>query len=134
LDARVLWSIRHGMQQHEHNGSAETRMSQPIIKKTSLTNLWNMDAPLRAMLIENSQADAELNLHELEHAGFQCKAQIIATPAEFVEHLGRFPFDIVLADYRLPGWTGVDAFAAMRKSGHDVPFILVTGILGERWP
>ena len=119
------------MQQHEHNGSAETRMSQPIIKKTSLTNLWNMDAPLRAMLIENSQADAELNLHELEHAGFQCKAQIIATPAEFVEHLGRFPFDIVLADYRLPGWTGVDAFAAMRKSGHDVPFILVTGILGE---
>ena len=90
-----------------------------------------MAAPLHVMLIENSVADAELNLHELGHAGFQCKPQIIATRAEFLEHLGRFPFDIVLADYRLPGWTGMDAFSAMRQAGHDVPFILVTGTLGE---
>ena len=83
------------------------------------------------MLIENSVADAELILHELEHAGFQCQPKIISTRAEFMEHLGRFPFDIVLADYRLPGWTGMDAFAAMREAGRDVPFILVTGILGE---
>ena len=97
----------------------------------SLTTLWNMSAPLHAMLIENSREDAELNLRELERAGFQCKPQIIATRAEFVHHLGRFPFDIVLSDYRLPGWTGMDAFAAMRQAGRDVPFILVTGILGE---
>jgi PAS domain S-box-containing protein len=83
------------------------------------------------MLIENSVADAELNLHELAHAGFQCQPRIIATRAEFLEQLGRFPFDIVLADYRLPGWTGMDAFTAMRQAGRDVPFILVTGILGE---
>jgi two-component system cell cycle sensor histidine kinase/response regulator CckA len=105
-------------------------MSQTLTN-ASPTTLWNMSAPLRAMLIENSAADAELNLHELEHAGFQCKSQIISTRAEFMEHMGRFPFDIVLADYRLPGWTGMDAFAAMRQAGHDVPFILVTGILGE---
>jgi PAS domain S-box-containing protein len=37
----------------------------------------------------------------------------------------------VLADYRLPGWTGMDAFSVMRQAGHDVPFILVTGFLGE---
>jgi PAS domain S-box-containing protein len=97
----------------------------------SLTTLWNMGAPLHAMLIENSLADAELNIHELERAGFQCQPQIIATRAEFLEHLGRFPFDIVLADYRLPGWTGMDAFSAMRQAGRDAPFILVTGILGE---
>jgi two-component system, cell cycle sensor histidine kinase and response regulator CckA len=98
---------------------------------TSLTTLWNMAAPLHAMLIESSVADAELNLHELERAGFQCKAQIVATRPEFAEHLRRFPFDIVLAGYRLPGWTGMDAFAAMRLAGRDVPFILVTGVLGE---
>jgi two-component system, cell cycle sensor histidine kinase and response regulator CckA len=97
----------------------------------SLTTLWNMSAPLHVMLVENSMADAELNLHELGRAGFQCQPQIISTRAGFLEHLGRFPFDLVLADYRLPGWTGMDAFAMMRQAGRDAPFILVTGILGE---
>jgi PAS domain S-box-containing protein len=77
-------------------------------------------------------SDAEQNVRELVHAGFQCAPRIIATRAEFLEQLGRFPFDIVLADYRLPGWTGMDAFSAMRQAGRDVPFILVTGILGEQ--
>ena len=105
-------------------------MSQTM-SQASLTTLWNKSAPLHAMLIENSTADAELNLHELERAGFQCEPQIVATREEFLEHFGRFPYDIVLADYRLPGWTGMDAFSMMRQAGHDVPFILVTGTLGE---
>jgi two-component system, cell cycle sensor histidine kinase and response regulator CckA len=105
-------------------------MSQTIANAL-LTNLWNMAAPLHVMLIENSVADAVLTLHELERAGFQCQPQIISTRAEFLEQLGRFPFDLVLADYRLPGWTGMDAFSAMRQAGRDVPFILVTEILGE---
>ena len=97
----------------------------------ALTTLWNMSAPLHVILVENSAADAELNLHELGQAGFRCQPRVVSTHAEFVAQLGRFPFDIVLADYRLPGWTGMDAFSAMREAGRDVPFILVTGILGE---
>jgi two-component system cell cycle sensor histidine kinase/response regulator CckA len=105
-------------------------MSQTITNAL-LTKLWNMAAPLHVMLIENTTADAELILHKLERAGFQCQPQIIATRAELLEHLGRFPFDVVLADYHLPGWTGMDAFSTIRQAGRDVPFILVTGILGE---
>ncbi|MBZ5658954.1 MAG: response regulator [Acidobacteriia bacterium] len=101
------------------------------ISNDSLTRLWNMAAPLRVVLIENSVEDAELNLHELKTAGFQCKPKIFAARGEFLEHLGHFPFDVVLADYQLPGWTGMDAFSVMRQAGHDVPFILVTGFLGE---
>ena len=97
----------------------------------ALTTLWNMSAPLHVILVENSAADAELNLHELGQAGFQCQPRVVSTHADFVAQFGRFPFDIVLADYRLPGWTGMDAFSAMREAGRDVPFILVTGILGE---
>ncbi len=96
-----------------------------------LTKFWNMSAPLHALLIVNSAADAEMNLRELNHAGFICQPQIIATRGEFLEHLGRFPFDVVLADYQLPGWTGMEAFFAMRAAGRDVPFILVTETLGE---
>jgi len=97
----------------------------------SLTTLWNMAAPLRVMLIENSYSDAELNIHQLQRAGFQCEPQIVCSRGEFLEQLRRFPFDIVLADYRLPSWTGMEAFTAMRRAGRDVPFILVTGVLGE---
>jgi two-component system cell cycle sensor histidine kinase/response regulator CckA len=95
------------------------------------TTLWNKAAPLRVMLIEHTMADAELILYELERAGFDCKPQMVTTRAEFLEHLERFPFDIVLSDYRLPGWTGMDAYSVMRQAGRDVPFILVTGTLGE---
>jgi two-component system cell cycle sensor histidine kinase/response regulator CckA len=105
-------------------------MSQ-MLANASLTTLWNMSGPLHVMVIVNSPIDAELALHELGQAGFNCQPQIIATRDEFLLHLARFRFDIVLADYRLPGWTGMDAFAAMREAGRDVPFILVTGILGE---
>ncbi len=96
-----------------------------------LTKFWNMSAPLHALLIVSSAADAEMNLRELNHAGFICQPQIIATRGEFLEQLGRFPFDVVLADYQLPGWTGMEAFFAMREARRDVPFILVTEPLGE---
>ncbi|HWX38495.1 MAG TPA: response regulator [Candidatus Sulfotelmatobacter sp.] len=95
------------------------------------TAVWNMDAPLRVLLIENSEADAELNLHELKRAGFKCQSRLISTREELLEFFPRFSFDIVLADYRLPTWTGMDAFAALRHTGRDVPFVLVTGTLGE---
>ena len=105
-------------------------MSQTA-ENVSQTTLRDVSAPVQVLLIENSAADAELNLHELAHAGFQCKPSIVSTRPEFLKYLRRFPFDIVLADYRLPGWTGMDALSAMRQAGHDVPFILVTGTLGE---
>ena len=97
-------------------------MTETIIKNASTPSIWNKTAPLRLIVIENSAADAEINLYKLAHAGFQCDPRIVATRAEFLEHLGRFPFDVVLADYRLPGWTGMDAFSTMREAGRDVPF------------
>jgi PAS domain S-box-containing protein len=105
-------------------------MSQTAAK-APLTTVWNMDAPLHVLLIESSAADADLNVRELQCAGFKCRPQIVSSQGEFFQHIGRFPFDIVLAGYRLPTWTGMEAFAAMRQAGHDAPFILVTGVLGE---
>jgi len=90
-----------------------------------------MSAPLHPLLIENSSPEAERNIYELERAGFLCKPKIIRNRTEFLHHISRFPFDVVLSDYRLPGWTGLDAFSAMRRAGRDVPFILVTETLGE---
>jgi len=92
---------------------------------------WNMSVPLRVLVVEHTMADAELNLHQLQRAGFQCRPHIVGTREELLDHLRRFHYDIVLADYRLPGWTGMDALMEIRKAGSEIPFILVTGTLGE---
>jgi two-component system, cell cycle sensor histidine kinase and response regulator CckA len=97
----------------------------------SLTGSWKMSRPLRVIILENSMADAELTLHELDRAGFQCHPKITGVRSEFLAQLPRFPYDIVLAGYQLTGWTGIDAFTSLRQSGCDVPFILVTGVLGD---
>jgi two-component system cell cycle sensor histidine kinase/response regulator CckA len=105
-------------------------MSQTAAHATT-TMSWNMSTPLRVLVIEHSMGDAELNLHELDSAGFVCQPHIVGTHAEFLDHLGRFHYDIVLADYRLPGWNGMEALSEVRQSGREIPFILVTGTLGE---
>ena len=105
-------------------------MSQTATRLPHVTS-WNMASPLRILVIEHSTADAELSLHELQQAGFQCRPHIVGTLEEFLDHFRRFHYDIVLADYRLPGWTGMDALTVIRNSGDEIPFIMVTGTLGE---
>jgi len=106
-------------------------MSQTKTSNAPLSTWWKMSGPLRALLIENSVNEAQTNLRELERAGFPCSAQMITSRNELVDRLAQFSFDVVIADYRLRGWTGMDAFSAMRQAGYHIPFILVTETLGE---
>ena len=94
----------------------------PIVRAT---------APLRVLVVENSPHDIELILFELRDSGFRVEPTLVETRDEFHRVLVNGSFDIVLADYRLPGWCGLDAFADLRAAGHDIPFLLVTGALGE---
>ena len=87
--------------------------------------------PLRALCIEDNPADAALFLHELRKAGFEVCGDIVETPEELAERVRADGYDVVLADYRLPGWTGLDAVEILRREGADIPIILVTGSLGE---
>ncbi len=101
------------------------------VSSAARISLWNKDMPLRILLIENSEEAAARNLHELERAGFHCQPRTMSSSQELISIFPRFPFDIVLAGYRLPGWTGMDAFTQIRQAGGDAPFILVTDSLGE---
>ena len=98
----------------------------------SMTTVWNLSEPLRVLIVERVTLHAELYIHALERAGYRCEPEIISTRAEFLERLGRFPFDIVLADYRLSGWNGMDAFFEMRRAGRDVPFIVIAEVAEEK--
>jgi diguanylate cyclase (GGDEF)-like protein/PAS domain S-box-containing protein len=73
----------------------------------------------------------ELCLRELENSGFVATADVVQTPEEFSERMRSERYDLVLADYRLPNWTGMDALKFLKQQEKDVPFILVTGTLGE---
>ena len=91
----------------------------------------NVQQPLRVLIVENSRPDADLILNQLEKAGFKVSADLVETAEEFSLRLGANTYDIILADYRLPNWTGMDALKLLRHLGQDIPFVLVTGTLGE---
>jgi PAS domain S-box-containing protein len=87
--------------------------------------------PLRVLLLEDDEADADLIIHALKQADPGAIVDLAATRKEFTELLAANQYEIVLADYRLPNWTGMDALQALRHLGFDIPLILVSGTLGD---
>src|SRR5882757_7266153 len=88
-------------------------------------------AALRALILDDAREDVELLLYELKSKGFAIDATVTHNQDEFLTAIKEGSFDVVLSDYRLPEWTGLDAFAALKATGKDIPFLLVTGTLGE---
>lgn len=86
--------------------------------------------PLRILILEDSPRDAELEVALLEQAGYACDWTRIETRKCFTEHMAE-PWDVIVADYSLPAFDGVSALALVREHGLNVPFVLVSGALGE---
>jgi DNA-binding NtrC family response regulator len=87
--------------------------------------------PLRVLIVEDSEPDAALLVRELQRSGYAPVSRRVATAAELQAALAREAWDIILADYSLPRLNGLDALAIVRASGLDLPFILVSGTIGE---
>lgn len=86
--------------------------------------------PLKLLIVEDKQDDAELLLRELRRANFDPLWSRVETEAEFLTELQRRP-DIVLSDYSMPQFSGLRALDLLRESGMDIPFILISGTVGE---
>ncbi len=87
--------------------------------------------PLRVLAIENNPADVELSVAELTRAGYHVQVDTVDNPDQFTALLVAGRYDIVLADYRLPDWTGMDFLPVLKARAPDLPMIMVTGTLGE---
>jgi two-component system, cell cycle sensor histidine kinase and response regulator CckA len=87
--------------------------------------------PLRILIAEDNPADLELTIRELKNSQIDMDIGSVSTREAFVAKLREQSVDMVLSDFRMPGWTGMDAFSEIVKSGQDVPMILVTGTLGD---
>jgi len=89
-----------------------------------------MTPPLHLLILEDCEADAELMLHELRRAGFDPQWQRVDTEADFLAHLDS-ELDVILADYSLPQFDAQRALELLKIRGLDVPFIIVSGCIGE---
>jgi PAS domain S-box-containing protein len=87
--------------------------------------------PLQALILEDSKDDVELLLLYLRRTGFNVTHSVAENMKQFRAALMEKDFDVVLSDYTLPGWTGLDAARELRGMGKDTPLLLVTGTLGE---
>ena len=86
---------------------------------------------LRVLIVEHSKTDVELLLLQLKGMGIPFDATLAEDVEQFRSSLKENDFTIVLSDYRLPNWTAMDALRELRAAGKDIPFIVVTGTLGE---
>jgi DNA-binding NtrC family response regulator len=93
--------------------------------------LSNCGLPIKVLMVEDNPDDVALNLLFLKKAHWDVYVEVVGTPEEFLRQLRTHYFDVILSDYALGNWTGLDAFEMMQHEGRDIPFILVTGALGD---
>ncbi len=90
-----------------------------------------MSAPLRVLIVEDSEADCQLIVRELRRGGYEPEFRRVDTADQFAEAVAAGGWDIVLSDYHLPGYSGPAALRTLRQGGSDLPCIIVSGAIGE---
>jgi two-component system, sensor histidine kinase and response regulator len=93
--------------------------------------LDNATRKLRALIVEDEPADVELTLRALRQADLDAIEDVAQTAEEFTDLVRKNAYDVILADYKLPNWNGMESVEVLRREGLDVPVILVSGALGE---
>jgi len=87
--------------------------------------------PLRVLLVEDNDDDAELLLANLRRGGYAPEVHRVLLPGPYRAALAAGPWDVIIADYALPGFSGLEALAIHNELRLDLPFILVSGTVGE---
>ncbi len=95
------------------------------------SDLASQPGQLRVLHVEDNQLDAELVAQALRKGGFSISTVVVQAEAEFERELRLQRPDVVLADYNLPQWKGMDALEVLRREGLEIPLILVSGALGD---
>src|SRR5271168_514085 len=86
---------------------------------------------LHALLVEDSPLDAEFNVRVLERAGFHVSCDVVSMPEDLATRLRGSRYDVVLSDYRLQGWSGLETLKLVHEHCPSTPVLIVTGTLGD---
>ncbi|RJX28646.1 MAG: hybrid sensor histidine kinase/response regulator [Desulfurivibrio sp.] len=90
-----------------------------------------MATPLRVLIVEDSENDAILMIRELHRGGYEPRALRVETAEAMQEALAAGEWDIIISDYVLPRFSGLAALHILKQSGRDLPFIVISGNIGE---
>ena len=90
-----------------------------------------MSVPLRVLLVEDSEDDALLLLRELQRGDYEVTFERIDTPTAMKAAIAEQTWDIVICDYSMPTFSAPAALKQVKESGLDLPFIIVSGTIGE---
>jgi two-component system cell cycle sensor histidine kinase/response regulator CckA len=86
---------------------------------------------LRVLILEDSLRDAKLMVALLENHGYRVQFEVLSAEEAFRQHLEATAYDVIMADFELRDWTALDALEFLKRSGKDIPLIVVTGTLGD---
>jgi PAS domain S-box-containing protein len=87
--------------------------------------------PLRALIVEDSEFDARMLLSVLRKGGYDPAHRRVQTAEEMRQALAAQPWDVILADYNMPEFSAPEALKVLQASGLDIPFLIVSGGIGE---
>jgi diguanylate cyclase (GGDEF)-like protein len=90
-----------------------------------------MSKPIRVLLVEDSENDALLLVRELRRGGFEPELERVDTAESMAAALTRQVWDLLISDYSMPHFNGIAALELLKQSGLDLPFIIVSGAIGE---
>jgi PAS domain S-box-containing protein len=90
-----------------------------------------MEQPLRVLIVEDFEPDAFLIEQELRRGGCQVVCQRVETGPEMLLELNRHPWDVIICDYKLPGFGALAAMKLLKELELDIPFLIVSGVIGE---
>src|SRR5262245_31170437 len=91
----------------------------------------SLSAPLTVLLVEESVADSELVVRELERSGFVVTNERVTTPAALESALTKQAWDVVISDYALPAISGLAVVEAVRVHQSGAPVVLISGVVDE---
>ena len=86
-----------------------------------------MTEPIRILLVDNSASDRALAIRALTGGPTNVMIQEADTRAAFLDVLGKTAFDVIISDYNMPGFNGLDVISLVRERGLDTPIVLLTG-------
>src|SRR3979409_213569 len=90
-----------------------------------------MTEPLRVLVAEDSESDAELVQRELKRGGLDFQSRRVQTESDFRRELDEFQPHLVISDFSMPQFNGPKALAIAREARGDIPFIFISGTIGE---
>jgi signal transduction histidine kinase len=90
-----------------------------------------MKQPLHILIVEDSEDDARFIMRELQRGGYEPREKRVETEKTFRAALADGPWDVIIADYNLPQFGAIEALRLLKESGLDLPFLIVSGVIGE---